>query len=124
MGILCDPKAGLEDLSQALDQDMSGQAKEAAATRAATLAEERNLKEHWDRRPMAVERMMHELGQALPSNAIIADEAVTSRPALMRAMSFDEPGLFTVSRAEPWAGPCPVLWGCSSPTRTGRWWRW
>ena len=55
---------------------------------------ERNLKEHWDRRPMAVERMMHELGQALPSNAIIADEAVTSRPALMRAMSFDEPGSF------------------------------
>ena len=103
VGILCDPKAGLEDLSQALDQDMSGQAKEAAATRAATLAEERsryhqgaerNLKEHWDRRPMAVERMMHELGQALPSNAIIADEAVTSRPALMRAMSFDEPGSF------------------------------
>ena len=43
---------------------------------------------------MAVERMMHELGQALPSNAIIADEAVTSRPALMRAMSFDEPGSF------------------------------
>ena len=93
----------MEDLSQALDQDMSGQAKEAAATRAATLAEERsryhqgaerNLKEHWDRRPMAVERMMHELGQALPSNAIIADEAVTSRPALMRAMSFDEPGSF------------------------------
>ena len=103
VGILCDPKAGLEDLFQALDQDMSRQAKEAAATRAATLAEERsryhqgaerNLKEHWDRRPMAVERMMHELGQALPSNAIIADEAVTSRPALMRAMSFDEPGSF------------------------------
>ena len=42
VGILCDPKAGLEDLSQALDQDMSGQAKEAAATRAATLAEERS----------------------------------------------------------------------------------
>ena len=103
VGILCDPKAGLEDLFQALDQDMSGQGKEAAATRAATLAEERsryhqraagNLKEHWDRRPMAVERMMHELAQALPSDAIIADEAVTSRPALMRSMNFDEPGSF------------------------------
>ncbi len=103
VGILCDPKAGLEDLFQALDQDMAGQAKEAAATRSATLAEERsryhqraagNLKEHWDRRPMAVERMMHELAQALPSDAIIADEAVTSRPALMRSMNFDEPGSF------------------------------
>jgi benzoylformate decarboxylase len=41
---------------------------------------------------MAVERMMQELAQALPDNAIIADEAVTSRPALMRAMNFDQPG--------------------------------
>ena len=37
---------------------------------------------------------MHELAHALPSNAIIADEAVTSRPALMRSMNFDEPGSF------------------------------
>ena len=59
VGILCDPKAGLEELFQALDQDMSGPEKETAATRAATLADERsryhqgaarNLKEQWDRR--------------------------------------------------------------------------
>ena len=124
VGILCDPKAGLEDLFQALDQDMSGQAKEAAAT----LAEERsryhqgaarNLKEHWDRRPMAVERMMHELGQALPSDAIIADEAVTSRPALMRAMNFDEPGSFygIQGGALGWAMPGALGVQLANPNR-------
>jgi len=41
-----------------------------------------------------VERMMHELSQALPANAIIADEAVTSRPAMMQAINFDQPGSF------------------------------
>ncbi len=103
VGMLADPKAGLEDLSQALDQDMSASAREAAATRAATLGEERRRyhEEHQqrlrglgDRRPMPVERMMHELAQALPDDAIIADEAVTSRPALMREISFDRPGSF------------------------------
>jgi benzoylformate decarboxylase len=36
--------------------------------------------------------MMHELAQASPSDVIIADESVTSRPALMREFSFEHPG--------------------------------
>ncbi len=103
VGLVADPRSGLEDLAQALEQDLSASTREAAATRAATWAEarRRNDEEHrkrlrsrWDRRPMAVERMMYELGQALPANAIIADEAVTSRPAMMQAISFDQPGSF------------------------------
>jgi benzoylformate decarboxylase len=103
VGLVADPRSGLEDLAQALDQDMSASAREAAATRAATWGETRQredqerrqrLRSRWDRRPMAVERMMYELGQALPANAIIADEAVTSRPAMMQAISFDQPGSF------------------------------
>jgi benzoylformate decarboxylase len=68
---------------------------------------------------MAVERMMHELAQALPSNAIIADEAVTSRPALMRAMNFDEPGCFYGIRggALGWAMPGALGVKLANPDR-------
>ena len=101
VGILADPAAGAEELTGALEQDMSGSAKEAAATRAATWAEEKRrsderyqerLKGWGDGRPMAVERMMTELAQAVPPNVIVADESITSRPAVNRAFSFDEPG--------------------------------
>ena len=80
---------------------MSAPAREAAATRAATLAEERRRSDEeyqgrlaglWDRRPMAVERMMHELARAVPPETIVADEAITSGAALMREFTFDEPG--------------------------------
>ena len=103
IGMIADPQAGLKDLADALQQEMSGSVREAARTRAASIADEKRharaafqnrAKERWDREPMSVERMMIELGQAMPSNAIIADEAVTSRAALMGAMDFDEPGSF------------------------------
>jgi benzoylformate decarboxylase len=128
VGLLADPKAGLEDLSQALEQEMSASAREAAATRAATLSEERRryhqehqqrLRQLPDRRPMPVERMMHELARALPNNAIIADEAVTSRPALMREMSFDQPGCFYGIRggALGWAMPGALGVKLANPDR-------
>ncbi len=101
VGILADPQAGLADLAASSEQDMSAPAREAAAIRMATLDQERQrsdqayqqrLKERWDHRPMTVERMMHELAQAAPPNIIVANEAITSSPALMREFSFDEPG--------------------------------
>jgi len=101
VGILADPQAGLADLAESLEQDMSAPAREAAAIRMATLGQERQrsdqayqqrLKARWDHRPMPVERMMHELAKAAPPNTIVANEAITSSPALMREFSFDEPG--------------------------------
>ena len=101
VGILADPQAGLADLAESLEQDMSAPAREAAAIRMATLGQERQrsdqayqqrLKERWDHRPKPVERLMHELAQAAPPNTIVANEAITSSPALMREFSFDEPG--------------------------------
>ena len=80
---------------------MSGGQREAAATRAATLAaaRERDAERYreriaatWNNSPMPVERMMHELADAVPPNTIIADEAVTSRPAVNRAFDFEKPG--------------------------------
>lgn len=101
VGILADPAAGLADLAESLDGNMTGSQREAAATRAATLAAARQrdaeryqerIKANWDNRPMPVERMMHELADAVPPDTIIADEAVTSRPALNRAFDFEKPG--------------------------------
>ena len=116
VGIVSDPGAGLSELTEALEQEMNGPAKEAAATRNATLAEERrradesynrHLQDRWDNSPMAVERMMHELAQAAPPDTIIANEAITSSPALMREFTFDEPGtLFGIQGgALGWAMP-------------------
>ena len=101
IGMVADPKAGLADLSEALRREMSGSAHEAARTRAASIADEKaragaafrdRVRDRWDRKPMSVERMMAELAQALPGDAIIADECITSRGALHGSMDFDEPG--------------------------------
>ncbi len=101
VGIMADPAAGMADLAESLEDSMSGGQQEAAATRAATLAAARErdndryqerIKANWDNRPMPVERMMHELAASAPPGTIIADEAVTSRPALNRAFDFEKPG--------------------------------
>jgi len=101
VGILCDPKTGLAELSQALDQDMSESAKDGASIRTgawgeskriAQEAQQKRAQEKWENRPMPVERMMHELAQAVPENTIVANEAITSSAALMGAFKIDEPG--------------------------------
>ena len=103
IGVYADPATGLAELADALDQDMTGPAREAAATRMAELGERRRraqeeyqerLRQRWDNNPIAVERMMHELAAAVPPGTIVADEAVTSRPAMMQEFNFDEPGTF------------------------------
>ena len=129
VGLLADPQAGLADLADALDQDLSASAREAAAIRTATLAEERRtadkanqqrLAELAGRHPMKAELMMHELGQALEGqNAIVADESITSRPALMQAMTFDEPGSYYAIRdgALGWAMPGALGIKLANPDR-------
>lgn len=101
VGILADPKAGLAELAQALDQDMPASAKEAAATRTAAFGEQKakaasdrdqRARAKWDNSPMPVERMMHELAQAVPEGTILADESITSRGAVMGAFDFDDAG--------------------------------
>ncbi len=101
VGIMADPAAGMADLAVSLESNLTGGQREAAATRAATLAaaRERDAERYrdriaatWDNSPMPVERMMHELADAVPPNTIIADEAVTSRPAVNRAFDFEKPG--------------------------------
>ena len=128
IGMLADPKTGLQDLADALQQEMSGSAMEAAKTRAASIADEKGqaraavqgrVKERWDRKPMSVERMMTELAQALPSNAIVTEEALTSRQAIYDAMDFDEPGSYQGLRggALGWGMPGAIGVQMASPGR-------
>ncbi len=128
LGIPCDPRAGLSDLAEALEQDLSASAREAAATRAATLGDaRRRAREEYrqrvqgmgDERPMPVERMMYELAQALPDNAIVADEAITSRGALLQAIEPDQPGSYYSIRggALGWAMPGALGIKLANPSR-------
>ena len=101
VGMIADPKAGLADLADALRREMSGSDREAASTRAVSIAQEREkakvahqdwVNQRWEAAPMSQERMMGELAKVLPANAIVANEAITSASALQLAVSFDEPG--------------------------------
>ena len=101
IGIIADPKVGLGQLHEEVERVLSGSAREAAQGRAASLASEkararaewdRGLGERWDARPMTPARMMTELAKALPPDAIISDDSITSRDAIHGAMEFSEPG--------------------------------
>lgn len=101
VGMIGDPKAGLADLTDALRGEMSGSDREAASTRAASIAQEKEkgkaayrdwVNQRWEVAPMSQERMMGELAKVMPANAIVANEAITAASALQRAVSFDEPG--------------------------------
>ena len=103
VGMLADPKAGMEALSEALEIDMSGSAKEAAKNRVAILTEQREkskeafrakVLKNWDNNPISLERMMTELANVIPEDTVLADESVTSRPTFLNAREFNEPGTF------------------------------
>ena len=101
IGILADPKVAMAELADAIDADMSGSAKETAKGRAVSASEakaaknadwQQRVKDRWDLSPMSTERMMTEIAGALPSDAIIANDAVTTGASIFGAMEFDEPG--------------------------------
>ncbi len=101
VGLWADVKAGLEDLTDAVDRRMSGEAREAAKSRSTALGEKKHAAQarfqqqadaRWDQAPIAVERMMVELRDALPDNAVVAAEAITSGVALNGAMEFNAEG--------------------------------
>ena len=101
VGMLADPKTGLDALSEALDGMMSGSEREAAKVRAVGIAEQKRAaidravqrrKARWDVSPMSAERLMAEVAAVAPDDAIIINDAVTSGAALLDSFDFDEPG--------------------------------
>ena len=101
VGIVADPRTAITMLADALDLRMSGAAKEAAKGRMASVAEEKSAQTAaWQARldarrdiaPMSTERMMTEIAAALPDDAIVVDDSVTTRASIFGALNFDEPG--------------------------------
>jgi benzoylformate decarboxylase len=100
-GLHCDIKTGLEELSLALDDAMSGSAQDAAHQRGQTVTQEKakrqeafmtRARERWDNKPMSPERFALELKKALPPDVIVCDDSITNRGPLLSALDFDTPG--------------------------------
>ena len=101
IGIIADPRTALAALVDAVALRMSGVAREIARGRAAAVEEEKEaqcaawqtrLEARHDISPMSTERMMTEIASALPSDAIVVDDSVTTRSSIFGALDFDEPG--------------------------------
>ncbi len=101
VALLGDPKAGLSELSELLTERLTGAAGEAAAERRkaaeAHVAQvhERywaSARKNWDAQPIAGPRLMHELKQALPENALVFAEGVTNGKHVEMAVAPERPG--------------------------------
>ena len=108
LGILCDPRAGLEALGEALDAAFDSARREAASERAARIeaetatkraATQAALRDCRSSRPMPPLRMMHELAQAAPADTVIVDDSISARPILHEAFEFSRPGSMHSERA-------------------------
>ncbi len=95
LGVVCDPRCGLEALAERLSIQMNGTAKNRAAQRLDSMkaAKEKSVselaakdREHAARQPATMEAFAAELARRLPADAIIFDEALTNSPALTRAI--------------------------------------
>jgi benzoylformate decarboxylase len=100
VGIIADPRSALENLHDAVQQRMSGAQRESARQRVKDLSGRKaalrdrwdsRLKETWNNRPMSTERMMTEVGKAIPSDAIVVDDSISSKDALHAAIEFNRP---------------------------------
>jgi thiamine pyrophosphate-dependent acetolactate synthase large subunit-like protein len=100
IGLLGDPKAGLAELACLISERLTGPAMEAAAERRksaearVTQAHERywaNARQHWHSTPISGPRLMHEIKQALPENALIFSEGVTNTKHVEMAIAPREP---------------------------------
>ncbi len=101
IGIVADARTAMAALADALELRMSGAAKEAAKGRIASVSEQKAAQtSEWQERlearrdisPMSTERMMTEIAAALPDDAIIVDDSVTTRASVFGALDFDESG--------------------------------
>ena len=87
LGIQADPKAALQALLEALPPLPEAEARCAQIVTANQERRERRLAQDrraWDETPISVPRLMGELAAALPPEAAIFDESITSAPTLAR----------------------------------------
>jgi len=107
VGLVADPRAGLEDLADALEEALSpARHEEARARLARAEAEsagrraerERRARGGWDSTPISPARLAHELRAHFPANGLLVDEAITTSGAIHQAFDFRAPGEYYSSR--------------------------
>lgn len=101
VALLGDPKAGLAELTELVQQQQSASERNEAKDRRKA-AEERvaatresywnYAKRNWDASPITATRLMHEVKQALPENYLVFSEGITNSKHVEMAIAPDEPG--------------------------------
>jgi benzoylformate decarboxylase len=106
-GIQADIKAALTELNEMLDRGMSQEEREAGRRRTKEIAAEKGtlndrlriqLENEKDRRPMAVSRLMTEIRDVMPPEAVIVDECWSSSQMLRKVVARTQPKTFFRSR--------------------------
>jgi thiamine pyrophosphate-dependent acetolactate synthase large subunit-like protein len=101
IALLGDPKSGLAELADLIRERQTGAVAQAALERRkiaeARVAENNarywaNARKDWDAAPITGPRLMHEIKQALPENALVFSESVTNGKHIEMAISPDQPG--------------------------------
>jgi benzoylformate decarboxylase len=100
LSVLADPRAALAELAEQIRQLRTPAQADAAARRAAAIAERTRAararyheaaKKSWDAVPISAPRLMHELRDALPPDALVVSEAITNQAHLTAALEPSEP---------------------------------
>jgi benzoylformate decarboxylase len=103
IGIVADAKAGLDDLAESLAARMSDAAHKQAEERKNDIKKEKDrlrksnnamLTAAWDNVPITEGRMLSELRQCLPPEAVLVDQASTTTMGLHASMDFKETGAY------------------------------
>ena len=101
VGVLADPKLGLQELSEVVVPKMAGAAQQAAEQRRTAMAELKQKENQrqadraqrgWEQSPIAPPRLMATLGECLPDNVVIFNEAITAETDLTRTIPMNLPG--------------------------------
>jgi thiamine pyrophosphate-dependent acetolactate synthase large subunit-like protein len=101
LACLADPKAALTELAEQVRHRRSPEQARAATARADRIGADtaaararyrEQARKNWDAVPISAPRLMHELRQALPDNALVFSEAITNQPHLNAALMPNEPG--------------------------------
>ena len=101
VALLGDPKSGLAELADLIRERQTATVAQEALERR-KLAEARvaennarywaSARKNWDAAPITGPRLMHEIKQALPDNALVFSESVTNSKHIEMAISPDQPG--------------------------------
>ena len=101
VGLVADPRAGLEDLADALEEALTRERRDEALARVARARAERSsrrediarrARDRWDAVPIAPARLAIELRARFPENGLLVEEAITTSAVLHQAFDFSSPG--------------------------------